>query len=452
MPRWQVAVAGCFGMLAAAGGVLAGAEPLLGLGVAFGIAFVALVAFDLTLGMYVFAGAIYIEAIPEFAGAVSVTKLLGVVIALAWLATAMRREEDRRSLTADHPRLVGLVVLLVGWAWLSTLWSEDADVVASTVLRFALNFSLLPIVYMAVRTPRNAQILIVCMIAGAGLSVGMGFVNPVATAADSERLSGVGVNSNELGLFMVAAVPLAAALAMSRAFSSGARLLLAVTSALCLLALLTTGSRESLLGLLVALVVGALFAGPGRRAFAFPLAATALLCALVYLAAFAPAGVREHVSSTQGSGREDIWRVGTRMVRANPVLGVGAGNYIVSAKHYLVQPGLVRRPEFIIDKPKQAHNIYLHILAELGVVGLGALLAIFGGLLACVVKAARAFARRGEAAMEILCRGVCAALCGVLAASFFASQLYSKPLWLLLAVCPALLAIAHDPRRVRADS
>jgi len=439
------------GMLAVACGALAGAKPILGLGVVFGIAFVGLVLFDLTLGVYVFGAAIYIETIPAIERAVSLTKLMGVLLALAWLAAALRRRADRRALTADHPRLVGLMVLFVAWAWLSTLWSEDAGVVPGTVLRFALNFSLLPIVYAALRTPRNAQILIVCMIAGAVLSAAIGFLNPAAsTSADAGRLTGAGVNSNQLGLFMVGSAVLAATLAMSRAFSGVTRLLLAAASVICLLALLKTGSREALLGLFVAMIVGTVFAGRGRRALAMLLTTVAILSAAFYIAAFAPPDIRERVTQLEGgSGREDIWRVGVRMVRANPVLGVGAGNYIVSSKHYYLGPGAVRRPEYIIDDPKEAHNIYLNVLAELGVVGLAAFLAIVGSMLACGVMAARAFAQRGDTSMEIVSRGVCAALCGVLAGSFFSSQLYSKPLWLMLALCPALLAIARDPRQTR---
>jgi putative inorganic carbon (hco3(-)) transporter len=439
------------GMLAVACGALAGAKPMLGLGVVFGIAFVGLVLVDLTLGVYAFGAAIYVEAIPEIERAVSLTKMMGLALALAWLAAAIRRKADRRALTADHPRIVGLMVLFVAWAWLSTLWAEDAGVVPGTVLRFALNFSLLAIVYAALRTPRNAQILIVCMIAGAVLSAAIGFLNPAAsTSADAGRLTGAGVNSNQLGLFMVGSAVLAATLAMIRGFSGVTRLLLAAAAVICMLALLKTGSREALLGFLVALIVGTAFAGRGRRALAMLLTSVAILSAGVYIAVFAPPDIRERVTQLDGgSGREDIWRVGARMVRANPVLGVGAGNFIVSSKHYLLQPGVVRRADYIIDEPKEAHNIYLNVLAELGVVGLGAFLAIVASMLACGVLAARTFAQRRDASMELLSRGVCAALCGVLAGSFFSSQLYSKPLWLILALCPALLAIARDPRKSR---
>ena len=64
-------------MLAMACGALAGAKPMLGLGIVFAIAFVGLVLVDLTLGVYAFGAAIYVEAIPEIERAISLTKMMG---------------------------------------------------------------------------------------------------------------------------------------------------------------------------------------------------------------------------------------------------------------------------------------------------------------------------------------------------------------------------------------
>ena len=44
--------------------------------------------------------------------------------------------------------------------------------------------------------------------------------------------------------------------------------------------------------------------------------------------------------------------------------------------------------------------------------------------------------------MELLSRGVFLGLVGILTADFFASEQFSKQLWLLLGLAPALLAIA----------
>jgi O-antigen ligase len=171
----------------------------------------------------------------------------------------------------------------------------------------------------------------------------------------------------------------------------------------------------------------------------------------VYLTHFAPASAVERITKpdTSGSGRADIWKIGWRMVRANPVLGVGAGNYTNSAVHYLLEPGDIKRSDYIVDQPKVAHNVYLQVLAELGVVGLALFVGVIGFSLLSVARAARAFARAGDRSMELLARGLLIAMVGLLAAFFFASAIYSKQLWLLLGVCGTLPALA--PKGVAAD-
>ena len=131
------------------------------------------------------------------------------------------------------------------------------------------------------------------------------------------------------------------------------------------------------------------------------------------------------------------------MVEAQPVTGVGAGNFPNASIHYLlVEPGAIQQDEFVVDDPKVAHNIYLGFLAELGIVGLGLFLAIAGGSLRTAALAAREFARSGDHELELVTRAVIVAILALLAADFFVSDQYSKQLWLLLALGPALLAVA----------
>jgi hypothetical protein len=79
-------------------------------------------------------------------------------------------------------------------------------------------------------------------------------------------------------------------------------------------------------------------------------------------------------------------------------------------------------------------------------VGLTAFLLIIGFALRCALMAARAFQRRGDPAMDLLSRAVFVGLVGILAADFFASEQFSKQLWLLLGLGPALLAMARRGR------
>jgi O-antigen ligase len=132
------------------------------------------------------------------------------------------------------------------------------------------------------------------------------------------------------------------------------------------------------------------------------------------------------------------------MVEAHPVIGVGAGNFQVVSIHYLLAPGPINFAQYIVDVPQVAHNAYLEVLSETGIVGL----ALFGGLIAgCIgagVRATRNFSRSGDRGGHLLAVAVLAASASVLAGYFFLSDEHSKYLWLLLSLGPALLAISRQ--------
>ena len=72
-------------------------------------------------------------------------------------------------------------------------------------------------------------------------------------------------------------------------------------------------------------------------------------------------------SLLSGSGRGDYWRVAWEMARDEPLLGTGAGSF---EAHWLQE-----RPVDFSFPARDAHNLYLETLAELGPIGLALLLA-----------------------------------------------------------------------------
>jgi O-antigen ligase len=143
----------------------------------------------------------------------------------------------------------------------------------------------------------------------------------------------------------------------------------------------------------------------------------------------------------------DLWTVGWRMVEAHPVRGVGTGQFQTSSVHYLLRPGFIQRGDFILSTPKVAHNTYLNILAELGIVGTTLFGIIVAFSVACLYLAARAFARIEDRGMEILVRGLLAGVGGYLVTLMFISENYSKFFWVVLALGPAMLAVARAEER-----
>ena len=129
-------------------------------------------------------------------------------------------------------------------------------------------------------------------------------------------------------------------------------------------------------------------------------------------------GAPERLLSPSTSFRSDYWDVALTMVGREPVLGVGAGGY--------ERTWLVERPALFFVK--DAHNLYLETLAELGPVGLALLFVAF----AVPLLASR------RAATTIACRAALAAYAALLAHAVLDWD------WELPAVslCTVLLAVS----------
>lgn len=76
------------------------------------------------------------------------------------------------------------------------------------------------------------------------------------------------------------------------------------------------------------------------------------------------------------------WQTGLAMFASDPILGIGVGNFNVRFTEFHIHPG------FPISAG-HAHNYYIQALAETGIVGLVAYLALMGTALATCIRAAR---------------------------------------------------------------
>jgi O-antigen ligase len=439
---WQLALAAVAVLL----GVGAGVDPRIAVAAAIGLAFVVLVMADLTIGLCLFAVVAFLDVLPHLGGSVvSFTKIVGFLLAISWLAKVSSSDDSRNDFLAAHPTFTYVLALFIGWAALSVTWAEKSGAAGTPLLRYALNLILFLIVYTAVRTPRHLAWTVGAYVVGSAVAAGYGILSPPQNVAyyDVTRVSGTIGDPNELASVLVGGTVLAAALAATLKGAPLLRLGAALASALCAAGIFLSLSRGGLVALAFALVAAIVVAGRRWRLQALTLAVAVAAGAFVYFGFYASTDAASRVTSFgSGTGRTDIWTVGWRMVQAHPVNGVGVGNYQTSAIHYLLEPGAIQRDEFIVDTPKVAHNTYLQVLAELGIVGAVLFLSIIGFSLLCILRAARIFERLGDSTMELMSRALLVALCGVLAADFFISEEFSKQLWLLLGLGPALLGIA----------
>ncbi|MEE8200752.1 MAG: O-antigen ligase family protein [Candidatus Acidoferrales bacterium] len=180
---------------------------------------------------------------------------------------------------------------------------------------------------------------------------------------------------------------------------------------LMLAAVALAGSRMGLLAALgslwvLAMLVGARGAGPVRVGVVMVafLAAAALL--MVWLGAFEPLVERfqalEYEYAQPERGRWSIWQDTVRLIEGHPWLGVGLGAFPEAYRG--VQTAYPTKTVL------QAHNDYLHLAAEVGLVGA---LLVFGSFFYLLAAAGRRFLRAESSldqAVALGCAGSIAAL------------------------------------------
>jgi O-antigen ligase len=429
--------------LALALGVLAGVSPKLGLMAGIGLVFAAATIANVTLGLVLFTFISFLATLSNGSGA-NLTKLAGLLLFGSWYLSRLVRSQ-RRELTLPkvHPIFLVTCVALVSWSAISAVWAYDSGTALSNTERFALLVVLIPVVLAAVRTRDQLMWVLAAFVAGATVSALYGFAVPNASVPG--RLTGTIGDPNEQAAVLVAAIPMALALVRAVRGRRELQVLCWLAVVICVAGIVQTLSRGGLVSFGVMMLAGVIWGGRWRRV-AVVLVIIAAVGTVGYFAFAASSSAVSRVSSSSSDGRADIWKVGLRMFRANPVLGVGSGNFVDAERFYLQQPGLITRADLIILTPQPAQNVYLSFLAELGIPGLLLFVTILLSSFACAWRAALIFKRRDMPDMELIARCLLLSLVALMTANVFLTDDYSKQLWLIIALCPAVLALARSER------
>ena len=228
-------------------------------------------------------------------------------------------------------------------------------------------------------------------------------------------------------------------LALSRAFGEGSRMRrtgYAAVAVMMVLGVLMTGSRAGTLALGVVVLV---LAATGPRRARRPLLATFLVAAAIAAAVWVyhPAGIadRTFTTATSSSGRTDIWKVGLKACERYCGPGSGWGTFPdVYAETQATVPGAR-----VLVGPQgtyQAHNLWLLIGVELGVVGLVLFMVGLGIGVAECRELPRALRGPPSSALAGLCFGV-----------FFLSSMEFKFFWMVFIMVALNRNVVESERR-----
>jgi O-antigen ligase len=428
-------------------GVLLARSAAIGIGAVLALVYAPILFLNLPLGVALFVPLEFVDRLP--AASIGPTAA-SVLVLLAWLVTLPARRRVVAATFRRTPALYIVLALLLIWMTISIAWAVDPGGAANEFWNWWVAAATLVVVATSFSQRRFAMMLCAAFVVGALISVVAGLL-PGAPAsasglpAEAGRFSGSYGDPNFLAAGLVPAIALTVGLlAVTR--RSGARTLLLLAAAILTLGLAASGSRGGLVAAAVSGVV-ALVVARGRRLPILVTIAGAMVVVGVWIATTSPGSWDRVRKFDTGTGRTDLWDVAWRMSEAHPLAGVGLDGYVKESPRFIRQPGvqLPTGTEFtrhLLNEPLVAHNTYLQLLAETGFVGLALFAALVLASLRATWLASRSFERQRDPPMASLARAALIAQIGALSAAIFISDYYDKRLWVLLAMGPALLAVA----------
>ena len=408
------------------------------------------------VGLAALTGILFVERLP-FVGLLATA--LALLVAARWWVERRQAAAAATAVPAPAPALFVAVVAFVLWTTLSLTWARRSTPALDQLGLWLTAAAVFAVFATSLRDARSLIMVVRAFVAGAVLSVLVGAAVAVVTPGGplvehtffEGRLQGGSGDPNFLAAGLVAAIPLAAAL-RSAARGPTERGLMVVVLLVLVAGLGATQSRGGIVAA-CAVALAAVVLSRGRRSRA-ALSVGAVAALVVAALALAPGGLqRVTTPDPEGDGRADLWRIAGRMVEAEPVLGVGTGNFRVRSGEFVREPGSLQFVDLIAEQHKDVHNAYLQALAETGLLGFLLFVAVAGLALGSARAAERRQAARGDPALAGVAHGLVLALVGMLTALFFISYGHDSRLWLLFALGPALLAISArwpGPGRPRA--
>ena len=276
----------------------------------------------------------------------------------------------------------------VVWASLSLVWTRDTDMTLSRAGSYLQLAIMVWLIWELALTEVRLAALLYAYCMGACVSsinairnliMGMtGASENARKLSEYGRYAPHGFDQNEFALLLALSIPMAFYL-LTRRQSFSAAILCWAQLFLGIVAILLTGSRAGLISLLAALTILP-FALPLLRGWKRRICWAALPCIVACAVVLVPPttwGRLLTTSSEISAGTLDlrtvIWAAGLNVFRQHPFIGVGAGAF---------GPSVVDA----IDMNYVAHNSFLSILVELGIVGFLILLALLTSMLYLAVR------------------------------------------------------------------
>jgi O-antigen ligase len=380
--------------------------PYLLLGALLVIATAAAILLQWRLGAILLVAALPFESALAFGPMASGMKALAL-LTLVSLAIALLMDEklfERLARLRQRP-LVLAVFAFTLWVSVSVLWASNTGAALRATVTFLGIFGLM--VIFGLLEKRYLVLAWACFVFSAALSVPAGYVLPVPEGSDmavSGRFGPAGAGPNSYACLLAIAFFVALFWLVRRH-----GILALLISPVFLYGIFATGSRTGLIALVATPLLALLFVPRlaarlnWRILPMYFLGAAAMAVMFLAIPSLAESAVERYtaLSNVQSegtwTGRWSLWQGALELIASHPILGVGVGNYSQAAmEHSATVVAHSARKDAVAGV---AHNMFLGVASQLGLVGL----ILFLGVLFSVFKTAVPIAQESRLGTGIFC-------------------------------------------------
>jgi len=258
--------------------------------------------------------------------------------------------------------------IFVFWVILSRAWSYSVEATVTSSVTYISLFFFVWLIVSYIDSLQKISIVTIIYLAGCLISLFLGRHSSADWASNIEymRYGGGGNDQNDYAFILA----LGCDISFMHIFLSRKRLasmLFLIISFIMMAAIISTYSRAGFLALVILLLGLLYFCWRSFKRNVYLLVFACISMGIVFL--FVPGvfwdRILEGTSSVTFLSRKDVWESGIAAWKSHPIIGVGAGAFIPATI-------LLSNRFFLV-----AHNTFISVLVELGIVGLGLFVLIF---------------------------------------------------------------------------
>jgi O-antigen ligase len=264
-----------------------------------------------------------------------------------------------------------LMILFVTFAVFSLVWTQNDEATIARIMTYGQLLSFVWLIWEFAPDPFRQKLLMQAYIFGGSVGIltqffGHSISSVEASSIEAQRLAGGNLDLNEFAIDLLMSMPMAVYCALDPKINRILRIAYLFYCPVCALSILLTGSRMGFISMCVMTTLLCIFYLYKRPVLTISLGIILGAPFLMLFTKFMPESTWERLAKTyeelqtgKWSGRLEIYDAGMTLYRQYPVVGTGSGTF----SHVIGKVIGGRMAS------ASAHNTYLSVLVELGMVG-----------------------------------------------------------------------------------